>query len=107
MHTLLKYAKNAAIAYSHKTDMPTQGEADFHREACDSRQLGACTQLQQSQCHAAIEQLGRMIALLYTNHLLYTSSCISRHLQLRTGGLCWCKVLLLACPCWPQPVHSD
>ena len=72
MHTLLKYAKNAAIAYSHKTDMPTQGEADFHREACDSRQLGACTQLQQSQCHAAIEQLGQMIALLYTNHLFYS-----------------------------------
>jgi len=22
MHTLLKYVKNAAVAYSHKTDMP-------------------------------------------------------------------------------------
>ena len=24
---------------------------------------------------------------------LYRSTCISRHLQLRTGGFCWCKVL--------------
>jgi len=30
---------------------------------------------------------------------LYRSTCISQHLQLRTGGFCWCKVLLLACPC--------
>ena len=27
------------------------------------------------------------------------STCVSRHLQLRTGGFCWCKVLLPACPC--------
>ena len=33
--------------------------------------------------------------------------CGSRHLQIRTGGFCWCKVLLPACPCWRQPVHSD
>jgi len=26
---------------------------------------------------------------------LYRSTCVSRHLQLRTGGSCWCKVL---CP---------
>ena len=38
---------------------------------------------------------------------LYTSSCVSRHLQLRTGGFCWCKVLLPACLCWRQPAHSD
>jgi len=25
----------------------------------------------------------------------------------RTGGFCWCKVLLPACPCWEQAVHSD
>jgi len=30
---------------------------------------------------------------------LYRSACVSRHLQLRTGGFCWCKVLLSACPC--------
>ena len=30
---------------------------------------------------------------------LYRSTCISRHLQLRTGGYCWCKVLLPGCPC--------
>jgi len=38
---------------------------------------------------------------------LYMSACISQHLLLRTGGFCWCKVLLPACPCWRQPVHSD
>jgi len=38
---------------------------------------------------------------------LYRSTGISRHLQLRTGGFCWCKVLLPGCPCWRQPVHSD
>jgi len=38
---------------------------------------------------------------------LHRSTCISRHLQLRTGEICWCKVLLPACPCWRQPVHLD
>jgi len=31
---------------------------------------------------------------------VYWSTCFSQHLQLRTGGFCWCKVLLPACPCW-------
>jgi len=30
---------------------------------------------------------------------LYRSTCVSRHLRLRTGGFSWCKVLLPACPC--------
>ena len=38
---------------------------------------------------------------------LYRSTCVSRHLQLRTGGFCWCNILLPTCPCWLQPVHSD
>jgi len=38
---------------------------------------------------------------------LYSSTCVSRPLQLRTGGFCWCKVLLPTCPCWQQPAHSD
>jgi len=37
---------------------------------------------------------------------LCRSACVSRHLQLRTGRFCRCKVLLPACPCWLQPVHS-
>jgi len=37
---------------------------------------------------------------------LYRSTCISRHLQLRIGGFCWCKVLLSACPCWRQELHT-
>ena len=37
----------------------------------------------------------------------YRSTCVSRQLQLRTGGFCWCKVLLPTCPCWRQPAHSD
>ena len=31
---------------------------------------------------------------------LYRSTCVSRHIQLRTGAFCWCTVLLPACPCW-------
>jgi len=32
---------------------------------------------------------------------LHSSNCISRHLQLTTGGFCWCsKVLLPASSCW-------
>ena len=38
---------------------------------------------------------------------LYRSTCISRHVQLRTGGLCWCKVFLPTFPCWQEPAHSD
>ena len=43
------------------------------------------------------------------NHLWpsYRSTCISWHLQLKTGGFCWWKVLLPTCPYWQQPVHSD
>ena len=37
---------------------------------------------------------------------LYRSVCVSRHLQLRTGGFCWCKVLLPAYPCYQHPAHS-
>ena len=38
---------------------------------------------------------------------LYRSTSVSRHLQLRTGGFWWCKVLQPACPCWWQPAHSN
>ena len=38
---------------------------------------------------------------------VYRSTCVSQHLQLRTGGFCSCKVLLPACPCWRQPAHLD
>jgi len=38
---------------------------------------------------------------------LYRSSCFSQHHQLRTGGFCWCRLLLPACPCWQHPVHLD
>ena len=38
---------------------------------------------------------------------LYRSTCIIRHLQSRTGGFCWCKVLLPTCPCWWETAHSD
>ena len=36
---------------------------------------------------------------------LYRSTCVSWHLQLRTGGFRWCKVLLPTCPCWWQRAH--
>jgi len=34
-------------------------------------------------------------------------TCVSLHPQLRTGGFCSSNVLLPACPCWQQLVHSD
>ena len=34
---------------------------------------------------------------------LYRTTCTSWHLELTTGGLCWCKVLLPACQCRRQP----
>jgi len=33
---------------------------------------------------------------------LHRTTSISRNPQWRTGGFCWSKVLLLACPCWWQ-----
>ena len=36
---------------------------------------------------------------------LYRSTCIIWHLQLRTGGFCWCKGFLPARPCWQQPAQ--
>ena len=43
------------------------------------------------------------------NHFqpLYRSTCVSYHPQLRTGGFCRSKILLPACPCWWQLLHSD
>jgi len=38
---------------------------------------------------------------------LWSTTCISWHFQLRTGGFCWSKVSLPTCPCWQQLVHSD
>jgi len=40
------------------------------------------------------------------SHPSYTQTCISWHLQLRTGRFSWCKVLLPACPCWRQPLST-
>jgi len=37
---------------------------------------------------------------------VYRSTCVSRHLQLRTGGFYWYKVLLPTCLCWREPAHS-
>jgi len=39
--------------------------------------------------------------------VVYTSTCVSQHPQLRTGGFCWSKVLLPACPCWRHLAHSN
>jgi len=38
---------------------------------------------------------------------LYRTTCVSRHPQLRTGGFCWSKALLLASPCWWQLARLD
>ena len=36
---------------------------------------------------------------------VYSSTYISRHLQLRSGLFCWCKVFLPACRCCRQTTH--
>jgi len=41
------------------------------------------------------------------NHCFTAIMQVSQHLQLRTGGFFWRKVLLPACPCWQQPAHLD
>jgi len=33
---------------------------------------------------------------------LYRSACVCGHPHLISWGYCWCKVLLLVCPCWQQ-----
>jgi len=38
----------------------------------------------------------------YRFTLLYRTTCIRWHPQLKTWGFCWSKVLLRACPCWRQ-----
>ena len=38
---------------------------------------------------------------------LYRSACVNHHLQWRTRGFYWSKVLLPACPCWWQLMHLD
>jgi len=41
-----------------------------------------------------------VVAAAVLTVVVYRSTCISWHLQFRTGEFCWCKVfLLLACPC--------
>ena len=67
-----------------------------------------------SLTYSMIQQTGPLIHLKITSTTtttvlrpLYTSNYIGQHLQLRTGGFCWCKVLLPACPCWWQPAHMD
>ena len=63
-------------------------------------------------CHPAnsvralkIKQIDLKVAVQQNHflYLLYRSTCISHHLQLRTGRFCWCKLLLPSCPCWRQP----
>ena len=38
---------------------------------------------------------------------LYRTTCISQHLQLRTGRFCWSKVLMPMCCCWRQVANLD
>jgi len=37
---------------------------------------------------------------------LHMSSCVRQHSQLRTGGFYWSQILLPACHCWWEVVHS-
>ena len=59
--------------------------------------------------HTSLVILRQLLKITTTTAILRPlcrSSFVSRHLQLTTGGFCWCKVLLTACPCWQQPAHS-
>jgi len=59
---------------------------------------------------AAVQLLASVIWIATTGtilQLLYRTTCVSRHPYLRTGGFCWSTVLLPACSCWQQVVHSD
>jgi len=42
-----------------------------------------------------------MYSALYNNHFMsiIQVNLVGRHLQLRIGAFCWCKVLLSTCPC--------
>jgi len=51
----------------------------------------------------SVEQVWQSTTVIWP---LYKSTCNSRHPQLRTGGFCWSKVSLSACPCWWQLVHA-
>jgi len=62
-----------------------------------------CTCTAVLKCHSACDNQPPF----YGHYTAYRSICVGRHLQLRTGGFCWCKVLLPTCPCWRQPAHSD
>ena len=53
---------------------------------------------------------GHILYATIVSQPLYRWTCISRHLQLRNGGLCWCNVLLMATStfglrrrCWSSP----
>jgi len=60
-------------------------------------------------CHPVWTAFTKFILTTTTTAVLqplYRSTCVSWHLQSRTG-FCWREVLLPTCTCWWQPVHSD
>jgi len=56
-------------------------------------------------CTTATSELVTKTALQQQQRPLYRSTCVNQHLQ--NWRICWCKVLVPACPCWWQPAHSD
>ena len=62
---------------------------------------GGCTWRQKQQASTHVKYVFMLTVFSHTAVLwpLYKSTRVSRHLQLRSGGFCWSKVLLAACLC--------
>ena len=69
-----------------------------------SQQLLSCYKVHPTEhriSHFGDKSFDIVLLLLATAILwpLYRITCVSQHLQLRTGEFCWSKALLPACPC--------
>jgi len=57
--------------------------------------------------HAQRRHQSLSLKLPYNNNNVYYTGQPALTSTSRTGGFCWCKVLVPACPCWRHPAHSD
>jgi len=57
--------------------------------------------------HAQRRHQSLSLKLPYNNNNVHYTGQPALTSTSRTGGFCWCKVLVPACPCWRHPAHSD
>ena len=70
--------------------------------------MASKVKIARSHCQPVYILNSTLITTQYNHCFIYSPyTGVSQHLQLRTGGFCWYKVLLPVYPCWWQPVHSD